>query len=158
MRTFSILLLPVLALLIGCYPAGPAPLSEETLKMFTESTRAFEAAAAANDWDAIGALYTTDAVLLPPNHGAVEGRENIRDFFATFPTITKFTLTDLEVDGSGDIAYVRGTYSMTMMISDLVTLEDHGKYLEIRKKGADGSWLLYRDMFSSDIPLPEPGE
>jgi ketosteroid isomerase-like protein len=34
-------------------------------------------------------------------------------------------------------------------------VEDRGKYLEIWKRQADGSWKVALDIFNSDLPLPE---
>ena len=34
---------------------------------------------------------------------------------------------------------------------DGASVEDVGKYIEIRRKQADGSWLLDVDMFNSDL-------
>jgi ketosteroid isomerase-like protein len=35
---------------------------------------------------------------------------------------------------------------------------DKGKYAEVYKKQADGSWKAVADMDSSDTPLPAPGK
>jgi ketosteroid isomerase-like protein len=31
---------------------------------------------------------------------------------------------------------------------------DHGKFLEIRRRQADGRWLVAADIFNSDQPVP----
>ncbi len=60
----------------------------------------------------------------------------------------------MEIAGRGDLAYVRGTYKLKIVLEGHDPIPDTGKYIEIRKKQADGSWLLYRDIFNSDVPLP----
>jgi hypothetical protein len=60
----------------------------------------------------------------------------------------------LEIQGQGDLAYDRGTYSMTVTPPGLAPIEDHGKYLSIWRKQADGSWKITHAMFNSDPPLP----
>ena len=37
-------------------------------------------------------------------------------------------------------------------------INDTGKYIEIWRKQADGSWRVIRDIFNSDLPVaaPEP--
>jgi ketosteroid isomerase-like protein len=49
------------------------------------------------------------------------------------------------------MAYVRGTYDMKIAMSDTMTVSDRGKFLEIRKRQPDGSWLIHRDIFNSDL-------
>jgi ketosteroid isomerase-like protein len=76
--------------------------------------------------------------------------------FKTFPPITAFELRTEEVEGTADLAYVRGRYTMTMSPPGAPAIADSGKYLEIWRKQSDGTWKSVRDMFSSDIPLPPP--
>ena len=42
---------------------------------------------------------------------------------------------------------------MTVVV-DEQPIQDHGKFIEIRRKQPDGSWLISRDIFNSDLPLP----
>jgi ketosteroid isomerase-like protein len=73
---------------------------------------------------------------------------------STFPPLTSFTLNPVEIEGVGKLAYQRGTYQMTMLLPGGVTASDSGKYVEIRRRQADGTWLITRDIWNSDIPLP----
>ena len=120
-----------------------------------EGSAAFVAAANADDWGGIAALYTEDAVLMPPNGPAVQGRADIEAFFAAFPPTSGFTLNPVEIDGRGDLAFVRGTYSLTLEIEGMEPTPDTGKYIEIRRRQPDGSWLLAVDIFNSDVPLEQ---
>lgn len=61
----------------------------------------------------------------------------------------------VEVDGRGDLAYVRGRYSMVMALPSQPELSESGKYIEIWRKQPDGSWKLFRDIFNADAP-PAP--
>jgi len=144
--------------LAACQPAPPpvpATLSEADKAGIEETTRAFGKAFEAKDWAGVAATYTEDAILLPPNAPAVKGRAAIQEFLAAFPPASNFQISTIEVDGRGDLAYVYGTFSMTITAEGAEPVEESGKYLEIRKKQADGSWLLHRDMFSSNAPPPE---
>ncbi len=67
-------------------------------------------------------------------------------------------LTTTAVEGRGDLAYAVGAYRATMTpkkagAKPLPTEE--GKYLEVLKKQADGSWKIVYDMWSANAP---PGE
>ena len=57
-----------------------------------------------------------------------------------------------EVEGIGELAFVRGRYSMTLEPEGAPgPVNDEGKYIEIRERQPDGSWLLARDIFNSDL-------
>ena len=146
----------VLLSIAACQSAGPAALSEADRAAIEATSQAFLTAARAADWTAVAATYTEDAVLMPPNAPAVAGRSAIQAFFESLPPVTQFDLTSLEIEGRDDLAYVRGTYEMTMSGAGGLPVVDSGKYLEIRRRQADGSWLLHRDVFNSDLALPEP--
>ena len=138
---------------------GVAPLSDEDVAAIKASTEAFVQAVKSEDWTALAALYTGDAVVMPPNTPMIQGREAIQAWNETSPPITEFNLTIVEIDGCGDLAFVRGTYSMTIALEGAPEpIQDTGKYIEIRRKQEDGSWLIARDIFNSDLPLPPPPE
>jgi uncharacterized protein (TIGR02246 family) len=108
------------------------------------------------DWAALAALYTEDAVWMPPNQPIIRGRAAIQAWNEASPTYTEFNLTVEEIDGRGDLAYVLGTYSSTIALEGAPEpIQDTGKYIEIRRKQEDGSWLIAVDIFNSDLPLPE---
>ena len=69
--------------------------------------------------------------------------------------MSQFDLQQSTVEGSEDLAFVHGTYTMTLVMPDGTAVPDAGKYLEIRRRQPDGRWLLSHDMFSSDSPEPE---
>ena len=111
---------------------------------------------AANAGDAAGwaALYTEDAVMMPPNSPAVEGRAAIESWLAMLPVkITDAEGTALEVVSAGSVAYVRGTYSMSLQIPGLPEpVPQQGKLLQIYARQPDGSWLLARDIWNANAP------
>jgi uncharacterized protein (TIGR02246 family) len=115
--------------------------------------RAFSAAFERNDTLVISSLYTDDAMLLPPNHEPVMGRDSIAAFWAPLltPAMKTLHLETTEVGGSGDDVYEVGSYSM--LAADGSTA-DRGKYLVLLKRQSDGGWRLYRDMWNSDLPAP----
>jgi ketosteroid isomerase-like protein len=108
----------------------------------------------AKDWKGDLALYTEDAIELPPNQAAVQGKAAIQACKEAFPPFSNFQEQSLEIEGQGDLAYDRGTYSMTVTPPGAAPIEDRGKYLTILRKQADGSWKVARFMFNSDRPLP----
>jgi uncharacterized protein (TIGR02246 family) len=148
-----VLIVTVLAVVMqGCQTGSAKGLSASDKAKLQQVTAAWEMAVNANNFDAVAATYTSDAILLPPNGPLVQGRENIKKFFVEFPPFKDMKLNLVEIDGRGDMAYVRGVYSMTITPPGIDPIHEVGKYLEIRRKQANGSWLISRDMFSSDLP------
>ncbi len=108
-----------------------------------------------NDHDAqsLAALYTEDAVFLPPNEPAVFGRDAIAathaELFATGDF--KIDIEPLETEIDGQLAYVAGRYRMWTGDGALV---DHGKYIEIWRP-VGGEWLISRDIYNSSVAIVE---
>ena len=125
-----------------------------------QSVRAVDAewarAAQAGEGTAIAALYTADAVLLPPGEPMVKGvaaKKYWVDFANGFSGPTE--LNTMAVEGGGDVATAIGTYKMSLTpkkagAKPLPTEE--GKYLEVLKRQDDGSWKLVYDMWSPNAP------
>jgi len=139
---------------IACQPA-PAKLTDADIAALRATTGAIAADILARRDSASVAQYAQNAVFMTPNAPALEGRAAIRAWFEQSPPMTTFTLSVVEIDGRGDLAYVRGTYALTIAAAGRTpAISDHGKFLEIRRKQADGSWLMTLDIFNSDVPLP----
>lgn len=136
-----------------------AGLAQADVAAIRESTNAFAKAALAKDFATVAGLYTEDAVVNPPMEPAVKGRAAIRAWFEKFPPLTEFKPSIVKVEGRGDLAYVLGNVSMTLLPPGApAPVKDSGKYVEIRRKQADGKWLIAVDIFNSDAqpapPLP----
>ena len=141
----------------GCQAPPPAGLTAADEAALARTSEAYSRAAVSGDMAALAALYAEDAILLPPNQGAVEGRGAIQAFFETFPTITEFQLEQMEIEGGADMAWVRGAYSMKIAVPNVaIPASDQGKYVEIWKKQADGSWMIARDIYNSDLAPAGP--
>jgi len=114
---------------------------------------------AANAADAAGwaAVYAQDAVVLRPHAPAVQGREAIQQWLATLPPISNAKGQGVELVGYGDLAYLRGSYTMTFSLPGApAPFDEQGKFLQIYRKQTDGSWKLTREIYNSDLPPPMP--
>jgi len=120
-------------------------------KKFMEDANRGDAAAGA-------AAYTDNAILMPPNHSPLEGKQAIEKYLTEIASqfqASNFQLSILEVDVQGDTAIVRGTYSANFTIPGVdAPMEDRGKTLQVWKKQADGSWKIHRDIWNSNMPIP----
>ena len=145
--------LTVLALGIAACQGTSADLTVEDLAVIRQVTTAWEFHVGVADWESLMVVYTPNAVFMPPNGPTLHGHEAIKTFMAGFPPITDVSLTIDEIDGGGKIAFVRGTYATTYQPEGASEpTQDRGKYVQIRRKQADGAWLIAVDIFNSDLP------
>jgi len=95
-------------------------------------------------------------VVMPPNIPTLTGKEPIQTLWKSMLDSPDFSggwkATKVEVARSGDLAYVSGNYEFNEKDNGGKPITDKGKYLEVWKKQADGSWKCVADMFSSDLP------
>ena len=143
-----------LVLSVGCQ--GPAGLSEADRAAIRHGVENYAKLANAKDFKGVAAVYTEDAIVLLPNQAAVQGRAAIQAALEAPPPLSNFQLTSVETEGRGDLAYDRGIYSVTVTPAGAAPIEDHGKYIAVWRKQADGSWQCLRDIWNSDLPLPAP--
>jgi len=120
-------------------------------KKFMEDVNRGDAAAGA-------AAYTDDAILMPPNHSPLEGKQAIEKYLAEIGSQlqgSNFQLSILEVDVQSDTTIVRGIYSSRFTAPGTdAPMEDRGKTLNVWKRQVDGSWKLHRDIWNSNMPIP----
>ena len=114
----------------------------------------FMRAAAVGDGQAlVDAFYASDAVLLPPNQPAAEGRENIRRVLQGLMDsgVSSIKLETTVTGTAGDLAYGRGRYTLSMEPPGGAPVTDVGKYVVVyRRQG--GAWRAVADIFNSDQP------
>jgi ketosteroid isomerase-like protein len=108
------------------------------------------------DWSVFGKLlYAEDAVAFLSNAPALKGREAILALLQTFPPILDYRQTRLEFEGFGQFAFDLEEWSMTFKLPGAATSTDTGRLVWIWRKQADGSWKVWREMSSSDVPAPK---
>jgi uncharacterized protein (TIGR02246 family) len=129
-----------------------AKLSKDDEAAIRATTQTWVEGAKAADWARVASLYAVDGVLLPPHVPMVTGREAIQAHFASMPHVSDLAFEVKEIDGNGDIAYVWGTFSLTMTPEGAGPVKDSGQFIEIRRK-IDGEWLISRDVYNSDVPM-----
>jgi ketosteroid isomerase-like protein len=113
-----------------------------------------KAAKARNAAALVKAFYTPDAVLMPPNHGAVEGREKIAGFLQGLidSGLTSIKLDTTTVASAGDLAYGQGRYTLDLAPPGGSPVQDVGKYIVVYRRQANGGWRAVSDIFNSDHP------
>lgn len=106
------------------------------------------------DWDALAARFAPTAVRMPPNAPAQEGRDAIRAALEATPPMSAFDFRMVDLQGDGQLAYMRVAWSVTVTPPGGDAVSDAGKILIVFEKQPDGSWLTVADAWNSDVPLP----
>ncbi len=131
-----------------------------------QANQRFVEAFSRGDAAAIAALFTEDAVVLPPDNPMVSGSKAIQGFLTGLLTAgaRRLSLDTLDVHETADGAIERGAFSLTMQPEGRPASELEGKYVVIWKRQPDGSCKLAVDIFnfngpkaaSSPAPFPAP--
>ncbi len=112
-------------------------------------------AAAAKDLEQTVAYYSDDAIVLPPNATPAATKETIRnawkDVLAAPGLVITWKPIKVKLGNSGEMAWVSGTYELTMNDPSGKPANDRGKYLEVWEKQPDGNWKCAADMWNSDL-------
>ena len=140
----------------GCAPPAASGLTDADRAAMAAAAVSMATAANSGQIDAWGAFLTESAEQLPPNSDIVVGRTAVLAVLKSFPPMSGVRFIQDEVEGSGELAYVKGRYEMTLNPPGAPPISDRGKYIEIWRKQADGRWLIDRDMYSSSVPIPQP--
>jgi uncharacterized protein (TIGR02246 family) len=141
---------------VGTAAAGDTKIEQDLRDLDAK----WSAAAAAKDIDKTVSYYSEDAVVMPPNAPSAKTRETIRtawkEMLTTPGAAIRWKTTKVEVAKAGDLACVSGTYEETMTEASGKPVKDHGKYVAIFKKQADGTWKVVADIWNSDLPVAAP--
>jgi uncharacterized protein (TIGR02246 family) len=137
----------------GTAPAGLSAADEAAVRALDTD---WAKAATAGDGNAIAALYAADATVLPPGEASRTG-EAAKKYWVDFTNAFSGSaeLTTKSVEGRGDLAYAVGTYRMALTPKKAGSKPlptDEGKYVEVLKKQADGSWKIVYDIWNTNAP------
>lgn len=146
------------ALLTSCTNSTPGT-HDADVAALKDTEAAWVKDAATKDVQKWVAHYTDDAAVLLPDTPILTGKEAISGGLKPMLSDPNFALTfgatKVDVAKSGDLAYTRGTYSLTASNPKTkAPVTEKGKYLTVYRKQADGTWKAVEDTFMSDAPPP----
>jgi ketosteroid isomerase-like protein len=154
-KRLNYLLAGVVAGVVGCTQAGVDLDAERAALM--AAADAYHAAGAASDTDAVAAMYTNDAVTMPPNADAVSGIAGMRQFAEAFTSLPNFSMsfgeTVASVGAGGDMGYTLVDTIIRFDDPSGNPIEDRVRDLHLWKK-EDGEWKVAVDIWNSELPLP----
>ncbi len=134
-------------------PADTAQIEQQIRDIETRWNHAY----AKRDVAELAGMYADDAALAKPDADVISGKEAIgRDLesIASDPNFRlEFRSDRVQVAKSGDLAYSRGRYTMT--VTDPTRngpYTSKGNYLTVWQKQADGSWKAVEDFVTTGAP------
>jgi uncharacterized protein (TIGR02246 family) len=154
----------LLAFQWGCAPAEP-PAAPDTRAADEQTIREGEAQwvkdFATKDPEKVLAHYAADASSMIPDMTLMTGHDSIRaglnEEFSDPNSSLDFHPSKVEVSKSADLAYSQGTYAYTSTDPKTKKLViEHGNYVEVYKKQADGSWKVAADIATQEAPPAPP--
>lgn len=98
-----------------------------------------------HDPDVYLSACTNDITFVPPGGNIVSGRDAARLYLEEFPHMTDMQVQVEEVEGSGDLAFSRGTATATMQDGTRGVF----KWLAIHRR-TDGGWKMSRDIWNME--------
>jgi uncharacterized protein (TIGR02246 family) len=129
----------------ACRPAAGAP-EDPSKRMIAKVMESYAAAYRDNDPDALAALYADGAVLLPPGHEMVKGRDSVRAFWSRGME-AGFEMATVSIEVSGDAGYVVGRYYVPPDDQDDA---ETGKYIIALRRERGGIWRITADIWNAD--------
>jgi ketosteroid isomerase-like protein len=107
------------------------------------------------DLASVMSVYADDVISLPPNQPARVGKAAVQSLWEE--TLTDFavevSVNVEEVEVAGGWAFERGTFDMKLSPrAGGAPIEDTGKYLDVLRQQADGSWKYARVSWNSSQP------
>lgn len=132
------------------FALGLMACDRQPARVFPETAvKEWEAARSARDAEAMAAVYTEDAKVLPPDQPVVEGRAAIRTFFRNLfearPEPADFDEREIVV--LGKYTWRQGIYSVQLPHG----MMEYGKFIQLWKL-ENGDWKLHRSMWSPNGP------
>ena len=99
-------------------------------------------------------MYSEDAILFPPNAKSVMGLGAIIVFYQNYPPMSDFNQEIEEIEGFGYYPYLRLKWSIPVAQTGLNPYIDSGIIFCIMRKQNDGNWKIWREIWNSDISVP----
>ena len=149
----SLVLLPVLA----CAAPAPEGASEADRQQLAELREQEMGAFSAGDIEALLAIFTDDALLMPPNVPKVEGAEALRAWLeGLYEQVSiegRYTHHALTL--AGDWAFEEVAFELTSTpVGGGEPMVEAGKGFHVYRRQPDGTWRIAIDVWNTDSPSP----
>jgi ketosteroid isomerase-like protein len=109
-----------------------------------------------HDCDELLSFYERDAVLVKADGSEARGHAGIRADYETYrDKVVSMTAEAVWIHIVGEIATVRGKYTITFKRNNGELLELTGSPIEVLRRQSDGSWLYVIDNGGGANPLAD---
>jgi uncharacterized protein (TIGR02246 family) len=104
------------------------------------------------DADVAAEAWTDDSKQFAPGAPPAVGRDAIRESIRAVQQMSpQLELQSVDVLVEGNVAIETGTWSVKLQTPD-GRVEDGGPAVRVWRRGTDGVWRLYRDIWNSEQP------
>lgn len=144
--------------LAACAPSESDPDTVAQVRLGIEEINSeLQEAYRAGDLDRIVSLMTEDVIVMPNGAPSLGGPGNVRNLLESFfrrSTVSTYDLTPEELHVYGETAYELGVYQWKA-VQDEDTIVEQGRYSAVRKRSAEGRWLIHR-LLENTMPAAHP--
>jgi ketosteroid isomerase-like protein len=139
---------------VACGNSVPREFGKEDVAALRTMTQQFQDAYNAKDSAKVAGYFSGAGALMPPNSSAVRGSDAIKGYYDIrfSEGATDLKLDPTTVNGSGSLAYLKGTYSFRNTPEGGPETRDRGKFLWIARLFPGNAWKFEEQMWSSDLP------
>jgi ketosteroid isomerase-like protein len=109
------------------------------------------------DLATVVALHSADALLLGPDSPAERGGQAVEEGYKEMLDAgwKNIEVGSVQIDSSGDVGYHVGTFAADTPTVGGSDQRVTGKFLDIYKPDAGGTWKIHVTMFNFDAPVSE---
>lgn len=158
MRVFPAVLTAVTLAILAACQAAPAPVAftdddASAIRSLIQET--YAQAMLEGDLETALSIWAEDAVRVPPMGATLRGREAISAAYASMPyRVTALEHTNVDVQGSGDLAFMVCDYSFAAEGEEDSIAETGVSFVVFRRIG--GEWKVTANMWRPDTqPVEE---
>ena len=154
MRTYGALCIAV-GLTAACSSSGGPTFDTADQEQIRTVIQQLAAAYNAKDAAKAAALYTPEAVVMPPNKTLSRGRTFVEQYYVSRfgEGATDLEMHPSEIKGSGTLAVAMGDYRLALKPTAGPQRRDRGKFVWIFRE-QNGAWMIDGIIFSSDFSEP----
>jgi ketosteroid isomerase-like protein len=144
MVSTAVALIAVPGIAVGAVATGDGSDDSQIVADAKQAEHAYDAAWNDRRWDDLRLLYAEDALLLPPNHDPIEGRDRIVEYFKSARDLVG------EIDAHPTWLRVKNSGNLATLAGELTTRSGrvHVAYSDVWERQPEGSVVIAVSAFA----------